>query len=344
MAKIEIEIEQHKLLEMIDIDSLDKRQCIELVAKLLPKIVDLEQVKQKKPVPEPQKKVAYDEKNTHQRWSDDGKADLKRIFKLWNGNITQKRLQVLCKKFKRSEGSIKTQIYLLRKKLVKKIDSVKKSQEPDVLPEKKVFTEKVEHKPTIKDIPKVYEEPKPKKKPYKKTEWHTKVHAKAKELFNAEEIGQRKRYGHYLGQASRILKGGDAHTQPEQPPQQEQELVQEIKEIIDEKESVSEPTQEVVEKTVKAFPRIFPLSEVGNSTFKGVCKDLIMDAKRQFTSQNAKYTLNIANEMEWSNSTWEKFLEQIAFNNHQICDFFGVKGSFTMEWSNGSKSLKFKRR
>lgn len=310
MAKIEIEIEQHKLLEMIDIDSLDKRQCIELVAKLLPKIVDLEQVKQKKPVPEPQKKVAYDEKNTHQKWSDEGKADLKRIFKLWNGNITQKRLQVLCKKFKRSEGSIKTQIYFLRKKLIAKVD-----------------------KPTIKDIPKVHEEPKPKKKPYKKTEWHTKVHAKAKELSIAD--GKRLSYGHYLGQASRILKGGDAHTQHEEP-------VQEIQEPVTE-EIIEEPPK-VDRQDGKRFPRIFPLSDVGNSTFKGVCKDLIMNEKRQFTQQNAKYTLNIANEMEWTPSNWEKFLEQIAFNNHQICDFFGVKGSFTMEWSNGNKSLKFKRR
>lgn len=305
---MELKLSEEQMNSLLNVEDWDTGKCLDIIIRCSKRIQGIKDVKEINEhlddVPElentlaktPQRSVIPSTRKTNKMWCKDDREFLKQKFIQYKGNITEKRFDNLIKSLKRSFGSIKTQISLNRETWLKEIGKIIVKMDT-TLPEQK---------------------PKPskKRKKYKKSAKTEKLYDKARELMKADKQ-PKQNFGHYIGQAKKLIEG-DAHTQ--QPQQTEPEKQSEV-----------------------PFPRIYPLSQVGNYAFINVCKDLVFNPAKRFKYSDAIATLNLANDLEWTISLWEQFIDQIRYSSDALCNYFDVSGSFGMERSGSTSIIKYKR-
>lgn len=295
MAKINIEVQltREQIIDALNFESWNLNELISVQAKLTNAMLTLPE----QPMAEvtTQKRTKTKRKTTKygcKKWSDQDKERLKQRFLKYKGNVTEKRLDILARRFKRTPMAIKCQIRDHHEQWLALL------ADPST--------------PVMK------KQKKKQKKSKKVTAWMTKVHNKAHELKEADN--NRKNYSDYVVQASQMLKGGDAHTQPDQ------------------KGRILESAEK------KDFPRIYPLSAVGNEVLEGMLINLIATPGKQLNYDVAKNHLNLTDGYDWSYTTWENLLGHIHYAHKQMIDYFGITGSFVVAWDKGKKVLSFKKR
>jgi hypothetical protein len=367
MAKIEIEIEPSQLFDKA-IDGMDREELQEAGMKILKKLSG-ESIPASSTVHRAKKKRKRTATKGNVPYSKEDKEKFKNLFLKWKGKVTDKRIDILARTFKRTRKAIRTQLHLNRKAWRK----ILVEQENEVKPKKTTFKDI----PKLKDstAPNFQKSPKPddeskdfvkksqeedvqekkpakkKRKTYKRSPETQRLYDRARELKDAD-TGKKQYFGHYIGLAKKELEQGDSDTQAQEPEvkaEEEEPSIPTPEEPSTTPRDIDDKIQEPIEEVDKReqpseFPRIFPLTDVGNEAFKQVCKDLIYNPMRQFNLQNARYTLNLPDNMHWNIVTWEWFLTQVQYNDKQIREFFNVAGSFKVEWNSRNKVLKFIKR
>lgn len=361
---MELKLSQEQIDSLLNVDEWDKKQCLGIMTKCLNRMQVLDEadgtikrIQDDVPALEealartPKKNVVLNTRKTGKKWSKDDKEFLKNRFIQYKGNITEKRFDTLCKSLKRSFGSVRTQLSLNRGKWLKEIGKITvkiSGRLPEQKPKsksskwmkkvavraKEIRTEQpnIKYKEAVsmamkqlaKKVDKILPEKKKSRKPRKtdKIRAHQKrVHKLAREI-RAKDPSMR--YIDAVGMASKQLRKdrvsgkGDAHTQ--QPRQTEPDKQSEV-----------------------PFPRIYPLSQLGNDSFINVCKDLVFNPAKVFDYKDAKVTLNLANEMEWTKLLWGQFCDQVRYSSDALCNYFDVTGSFGFEWDGNLSVIKYKR-
>ena len=159
----------------------------------------------------------------------------------------------------------------------------------------------------------------------KQSERAKKITDEAKEIRQKEGIS----WNEALSKAQKEMKGkGDANTQSKP---------------VGKSPDKDAPAKNVEKAQAMTFPRIFPLSDVGNEAFKSVISSLINGNMSMFTLRDAKYTLNLPESMNWNDTTWEQFLTQVAYNSEQIAQCYRVPNNFRIQFNRGDKVLMYKR-
>lgn len=316
MAKIEIEIDPQKVIDNM-IEQMDTQALWALNHKVLQRLQGAET--EPKGIDSIDRKCKYREGITRRRYTQAEMEEIRLVVLRSPGFIVpHSKILDLASKQKRSLGAIENKIRIeSRKALANKRRSLLAEVQEKVQKDTKPLTIKA-----------------PKTKP-KKTRKYTMSDDRKKVLKLAREIMHNspvegKMFGYYIGQASKQLKAaeGGANTQ-----------VQSSGNGTDKKVPAR---SEAKTGTVGSFPRIFPLTELGNSTFKTVMWDLIHNRRREFTLKLAKNSLQLPDNVEWNPSIWEQFLQQVAYNDKQIFKHFNVKKNIVVEWKDGKKVLKVK--
>jgi len=204
--KIEIELTNEQIIDALNFESWNLNDLISVQAQVNKAMIAVVDSPQTAKTEKPQSRTKTKRKTTKygcKKWSDQDKERLKQRFVKYKGKITEKRLDILARRFKRTPIAVKCQIRNHHKTwLASLVDT------------------------TTKLV--VKKQKKKQKKSKKLTAWMTKVHTKAHELKEAD--GHKKKYKDYVVEASKLLQKpkGDAHTQPKEPVELEKKAQREV--------------------------------------------------------------------------------------------------------------------